>query len=248
MFALRLRYDRPSKLLGNDRRLQYKVHMRTTTFFALAALFFSLGCRSSQSPEATTIVYEARPNDEGDKPVKGDDLDLVPACQAPQYVVSLEAESVFKRAEEFYLTNFLPFKIRKSPTTNEQVKEAFIELIELSNQARQNYLEVEKYGATRWAIPAQVRVGDVLHSQAQKIMDQPVPPEIVKLIAKYPNMKILGQYRETLEALVLQLLKQARSRWEESVTAGETQCIDNDWTRLARDRLAVNKEPAAPRP
>ena len=224
-------------------RSWYQARMRIGTFRPLALLDLFLGCGPSQSPESTTPAVEARPIDESSRPAKVDKLRR--NCQSPEYVVSLEAKSAFERAEKFYEADFLPFKIRKPLKTKEQANRVLSKLIELSKRARQNYLEIAKYGQTEWAIPAQVRIGDVFHFQGRKIIDMPIPPEIMSLDAKYPEKGILRRFREAIDTQAFPLLKQGRSMWTKGVKAGEALCIDDDWTRLARDRLAANKEPAA---
>lgn len=228
------------ELWSSNRRVSsvpwYQVHMRSGSLFSLAVLVLSLGCGPSQSPELTTTAYEA-PIDERDNPK--------PNCQDPEYVVSSEAKSAFEKAEKFYATSFLPFKIHKSLRTKEHMEE-LNKLIEISNLARQNYLEIAKYGRTEWALPAQVRIGDVFHFQARKIIDHPTPLEIVKLDGKFPEKEILRQFQETLYTAAFPMLKKGRSVWAKSVKESEAMCTDNDWTKLAQDRLAANKEPTAP--
>lgn len=149
----------------------------------------------------------------------------------------LAAEFAFEKAEVNYNAKFAPFKIKRAPRTKKEGDKVIGELIRLSDNAQQAYLDLAKFESGPWALAARVRVGDVRYFQALKIAEIPTPKEIIALDNKFPDKDYLIQYEDVINGLVAPLEEQASKQWEAVMDAGKSQGISNEWTQLAQERL-----------
>jgi hypothetical protein len=147
------------------------------------------------------------------------------------------AEFAFELAEAFYNKTFTPFKIKKALTTRAQATKVLGDLIKRSDNARAEFTGLAKYESGPWALAARVRLGDVFYFQALKIAEMPVPKEITKLDDKNPELDVLIQFEDAINAQVAPLEEQAKIQWEAVINAGKSQGVSNEWTQLAQERL-----------
>ncbi len=211
-------------------------------FFLLCGLA-PLACGPSQRAVPTREPMKQKPVLEANGPRRSGDAmqATAPTCTEAELTDRAEARAAFEKAETFYLEEFTPYVIGTAPANSEEAKRALRELMELADQARDNFLGVVNRGRTTRAVPAMIRLGDVLHLQARKLLDIPIPQDIHRLDAEFPDKRILVQYRQALGSVALPLLEQARTSWTKAVETSKTLCIENEWTALARKRLATTR-------
>jgi hypothetical protein len=149
----------------------------------------------------------------------------------------MAAEFEFEEVEAFYNQKFAGYKIKSAPRTKREADRVLDALDKLSQQTRSKYLALARYESGPWGLAALERVGDTLYFQALKIAEIPIPKDIIKMDAKFPDRGIQAQYMEVLQSLVKPLEDQAKAQWLKVVDAGKTQGIANQWTQLAQERL-----------
>lgn len=149
----------------------------------------------------------------------------------------MAAEFEFEQMEIAYNQKFAPYKIKRAPRTKREAERELDKLDRLSQDTRNRYLALAKYESGPWGLAALTRVGDTLYFHALKIAEIPVPKEIEKMDAKFPDRGILAQYMEVLQGLVKPLEDQAKTQWTKVVETGKSQGIANQWTQLAQERL-----------
>jgi hypothetical protein len=148
----------------------------------------------------------------------------------------MAAEFEFERAEEAKKA-FDRYKITRAPRTEAEAKRVLDKLDQLANDSVQRYQELAKYESGVWSLAALVRIGDVRFFQGLRIAEIPMPRELERLDAKFPDKDILLKYQDRLADLVKPLEQQARTQWVKVVDAGKRQKVSNEWTRLAQERL-----------
>lgn len=149
----------------------------------------------------------------------------------------MAAEYDFETVEAFYNQKFAGYKIKSAPKTKREAERVLSALDKLSQETRNKYLGLAKYESGPWGLAALERIGDTLYFQALKIAEIPIPKEILKMDAKYPDKGIQAQYMEVLQGLVKPLEDQSKLQWQKVVDTGKTQGIANQWTQLAQERL-----------
>tara|TARA_R110002073_G_scaffold74100_7_gene181220 strand:- start:14625 stop:15887 length:1263 start_codon:yes stop_codon:yes gene_type:complete len=212
--------------------------MAARTIALLLCGFALHGCGPSQSSIPASEPTKPAEHTKREPASKADDVQRG-ECTEAELAGSPDARAAFEAAEAFYHQEFMAYTIDAAPENGEQTKELLGQLVQLGNRARDNYLKLGKYRRSMWSVPSMVRLGDVAHEQARKILSMPIPEEIRVLDAKHPSMDILVQYNETVANVVLPLLKQARTHWKEAVDTSEGRCTEDKWTALARKQLAT---------
>jgi tetratricopeptide (TPR) repeat protein len=149
----------------------------------------------------------------------------------------MAAEFEFEVVEAFYNQKFAGYKIKAAPKTKREADRVLDALDKLSQDTRNKYLALAKYESGPWGLAALTRVGDTLYFHALKIAEIPLPKDIIKMDAKYPDKGIQAQYMEVLQGLVKPLEDQAKLQWQKVVDTGKSQGLSNQWTQLAQERL-----------
>lgn len=149
----------------------------------------------------------------------------------------MAAEFAFRIAEDNYLGKFDPWKIKRAPRTEKEAKQVLDDLNKISDEAKAKYDALAQYSSSFWSQAALVRVGDVRFFQALKLQQAPVPKEIEKLDAKYPEKEILLRYEEAIEQKVKPLTDAAKTQWQRVAEAAKRAGVSNKWTKLAQERL-----------
>ncbi len=149
----------------------------------------------------------------------------------------MAAEFAFEEADRWYSRNFTPFRIKKAPKTKKEADKILGKLDSLAAQSKQRFLDLGKYESGPYGLAALTRVGDVLYFQAIKLTEIPIPKEIERLDARFPEKEILFQYQDAITKLVKPLEEAAKQQWQKVVSVGKSQGVANEWTQLAQERL-----------
>ncbi len=160
----------------------------------------------------------------------------VPATDQPN-VAGMAAECAFAEAEAYQLAELESFKLMTADATVEQLKKIRAELDARSGRVMDRYVAVATYRSVEWTMAAKVRAGDVLITQAEKILAAPIPRVI--RVASNANPEILDVYQSRLEEGVQSYFTQAAGHWRDVVQAGKQAGVSNRWTDLARERLST---------
>lgn len=157
---------------------------------------------------------------------------------------SLAAEAQFWLAEQFYKSKFEPYKVAwkgnivdKNPKKAEKaVVDTLNALKKISADTAALYSDVARF-ETGWSLAASVRLGDIAFFFGQKLLDAPVPKDIIKADNADPEAGYLNAYQTQLEELVRPQTLQAQDYWEKAVKAAKDKGISDEWSKLAQQRL-----------
>jgi len=156
----------------------------------------------------------------------------------------LAAEGQFWLAEKFYKTTFEPYKVKwlgsiasRDQKRNEKVVLETIQALQkAAKDTSATYQAVARFQSS-WSLAAIVRLGDISFFAGQKLIEAPVPKEILRLDQAYPDQGVLANYQSQLESLVQPNTDAAKDQWLKALSTAKNAGVANEWSKLAAQRL-----------
>ena len=156
----------------------------------------------------------------------------------------LAAESQFWLAEKTYKANFEPYKVKwlgsiasKDQKKNERVVLETIQALQkIGKETSATYQAVARFQSS-WSLAAIVRLGDISFFAGQKLIEAPIPKEIVRLDQTYPDQGVLANYQSQIESLVQPNTDAAKDQWLKALSTAKSAGVANEWSKLAAQRL-----------
>jgi hypothetical protein len=156
----------------------------------------------------------------------------------------LAAEAQFWLAEKYYKANFEPYKVKwlgniaqkNQRKADKVVLDTINALQRVAKDTSAGYQAVARFQAS-WSLAAIVRMGDIAFFAGQKLLEAPVPKEIVRLDNQYPDQGVLANYQSALEAQVQPNTDAAKDQWLKALSTAKQAGVANEWSKLAAQRL-----------
>jgi TolA-binding protein len=128
--------------------------------------------------------------------------------------------------------DFKVFKARKISGSTQRQGELLVELIKEERKLENDYRSVGRFRVLDWYLAALYRIGHLYQLLSQKMLDAPLPSELKTQEEK-------DAYRTQLEDKAGVLERKAIANFEIAYNEGKAQGVQNEWTRLALEALAV---------
>jgi hypothetical protein len=144
-------------------------------------------------------------------------------------------------ADQYYLKYFEPYKVKwlgkMTPNAAEKtVAKTLDALKKLSDDTSASFRAVSRFESS-WSLAALVRLGDVSFFAGQKLIEAPVPPEITKLDRQAPDLNVMAQYMDQIQAMVKPQTDGAKDLWLRALDTAKKAGVSNKWSKLASQRL-----------
>lgn len=162
--------------------------------------------------------------------------DPTPAIPTPGWHTAAAAALAFGHAEGA-LAPLRKFAFTAAPTNMRAADAALDGLDQQAHAAREAYVFVQRYGSPFWNAAAELRIGDIIMCQADKIAAIPPPPQLTAAAQRLPP-NVVAEYRNVLEGLVRPLRDEGVRYWERAAGMDASGVVST-WARRRLDGMTV---------
>jgi TolA-binding protein len=153
----------------------------------------------------------------------------------------LAGEAQFWLAEKTYAALFEPYKVKwKGSLTGKNAEKVVTDTLDSLQKVAVDtaaaYLAVARFESS-WSLAASVRLGDVAFFAGQKLLEAPVPKEILDADTQFPDQGVLASYQQQLEDQTKPQTEDGKNFWTKAVDSAKKAGVSNDWSKLAQQRL-----------